>query len=116
MTLCFSSLTKVFRQARANTPALVFLDEIDSVLGSRSVGTLGCDARERVLSVLLNELDGVGVRTVERRGSGASQRGKYRGLETPLSVSQGAPGLNSIPVRCFAQADFLLQRDFHDFS
>ncbi|OBS59365.1 hypothetical protein A6R68_09513, partial [Neotoma lepida] len=62
-------LSQVFRQARANTPALVFLDEIDSILGSRSVGTLGCDARERVLSVLLNELDGVGVRTVERRGS-----------------------------------------------
>ncbi|XP_034349756.1 ATPase family gene 2 protein homolog B [Arvicanthis niloticus] len=67
-------LSQVFRQARANTPALVFLDEIDSVLGSRSVGTLGCDARERVLSVLLNELDGVGVRTVERRGSKASQQ------------------------------------------
>lgn len=59
----------------------MFLDEIDSVLGSRSVGTSGCDARERVLSVLLNELDGVGVRTVERRGSKASQQGKYRGLE-----------------------------------
>ncbi|ERE70916.1 spermatogeneis-associated protein 5 1-like protein [Cricetulus griseus] len=66
--------TLVFRQARANTPALVFLDEIDSVLGSRSVGTLGCDARERVLSVLLNELDGVGVRTVERRGRKSDQQ------------------------------------------
>ncbi|XP_040602126.1 spermatogenesis-associated protein 5-like protein 1 isoform X1 [Mesocricetus auratus] len=67
-------LSQVFRQARANTPALVFLDEIDSVLGSRSVGTLGCDARERVLSVLLNELDGVGVRTVERRGRKSDQQ------------------------------------------
>nr|XP_021500747.1 spermatogenesis-associated protein 5-like protein 1 isoform X3 [Meriones unguiculatus] len=67
-------LKQVFRQARANTPALVFLDEIDSVLGSRSVGTLGCDARERVLSALLNELDGVGVRTVERRGSKSNQQ------------------------------------------
>ncbi|XP_021500745.2 ATPase family gene 2 protein homolog B isoform X2 [Meriones unguiculatus] len=67
-------LSQVFRQARANTPALVFLDEIDSVLGSRSVGTLGCDARERVLSALLNELDGVGVRTVERRGSKSNQQ------------------------------------------
>ncbi|XP_059115540.1 ATPase family gene 2 protein homolog B [Peromyscus eremicus] len=70
-------LSQVFRQARANTPALVFLDEIDSVLGSRSVGTLGCDARERVLSVLLSELDGVGVRTVERRGS-KSDRQEYQ--------------------------------------
>lgn len=89
VTLCFFSLTKVFRQARANTPALVFLDEIDSVLGSRSVGTLGCDARERVLSALLNELDGVGVRTVERRGSKSDHQGKYQ--ELGLFFSQGAP-------------------------
>ncbi|CAO2579059.1 Ribosome biogenesis protein SPATA5L1 [Lemmus lemmus] len=74
-------LSQVFRQARANTPALVFLDEIDSVLGSRSVGTLGCDVRERVLSVLLNELDGVGVRTVERRGNKSDHQGKYQELE-----------------------------------
>ncbi|XP_040602127.1 spermatogenesis-associated protein 5-like protein 1 isoform X2 [Mesocricetus auratus] len=73
-TSCHCSFVSVFRQARANTPALVFLDEIDSVLGSRSVGTLGCDARERVLSVLLNELDGVGVRTVERRGRKSDQQ------------------------------------------
>lgn len=85
----FFFLTKVFRQARANTPALVFLDEIDSVLGSRSVGTLGCDARERVLSVLLNELDGVGVRTVERRGNKSDHQGKYQELE--LFFSQDAP-------------------------
>lgn len=94
MTLCFFSLTKVFRQARANTPALVFLDEIDSVLGSRSVGTLGCDARERVLSVLLNELDGVGVRTVERRGNKSDHQGKYQELE--LFYSQDAPLFQAI--------------------
>ncbi|KAM4832097.1 ATPase family gene 2 protein homolog B isoform X2 [Urocitellus parryii] len=62
-------LKQVFRQARANTPAIVFLDEIDSILGSRSVSKTGCDVQERVLSVLLNELDGVGLKTIERRGS-----------------------------------------------
>uniref|UniRef100_A0A8D2AJV1 ATPase family gene 2 protein homolog B n=1 Tax=Sciurus vulgaris TaxID=55149 RepID=A0A8D2AJV1_SCIVU len=62
-------LSQVFRQARANTPAIVFLDEIDSILGSRSVSKTGCDVQERVLSVLLNELDGVGFKTIERRGS-----------------------------------------------
>ncbi|XP_014440583.1 spermatogenesis-associated protein 5-like protein 1 [Tupaia chinensis] len=64
------ALSQVFRQARASTPAIVFLDEIDSILGSRSVSRSGCNnVQERVLSVLLNELDGVGLKTIERRGS-----------------------------------------------
>ncbi|XP_008583330.1 PREDICTED: spermatogenesis-associated protein 5-like protein 1 isoform X2 [Galeopterus variegatus] len=67
-------LSQVFRQARANTPAIVFLDEIDSILGSRSVSKTGCNVQERVLSVLLNELDGVGLKTIERRGSKSNQQ------------------------------------------
>ncbi|XP_066198351.1 ATPase family gene 2 protein homolog B isoform X1 [Saccopteryx leptura] len=67
-------LSQVFRQARANTPAIVFLDEIDSILGSRSVSKTGCNVQERVLSVLLSELDGVGLKTIERRGSKSDQQ------------------------------------------
>lgn len=68
------ALAQVFRQARANTPAIVFLDEIDSVAGWRSAGgRAGCEVQERVLSVLLTELDGVGLRAAERRGSGSGQ-------------------------------------------
>lgn len=67
-------LSQVFRQARANTPAIVFLDEIDSFLGSRSISKTGCNVQERVLSVLLNELDGVGLKTIERRGSKSDQQ------------------------------------------
>ncbi|XP_062946782.1 ATPase family gene 2 protein homolog B isoform X2 [Cynocephalus volans] len=67
-------LSQVFRQARANTPAIVFLDEIDSILGSRSANKTGCNVQERVLSVLLNELDGVGLKTIERRGSKSNQQ------------------------------------------
>ncbi|XP_027982508.1 spermatogenesis-associated protein 5-like protein 1 isoform X2 [Eumetopias jubatus] len=66
--------TLVFRQARANTPAIVFLDEIDSILGSRSISKTECNVQERVLSVLLNELDGVGLKTIERRGSKSDQQ------------------------------------------
>ncbi|XP_010122695.1 PREDICTED: spermatogenesis-associated protein 5-like protein 1, partial [Chlamydotis macqueenii] len=62
-------LSQVFRQARANTPAIIFLDEIDSILGSRSHCKTGHGVSERVLSVLLNELDGVGLKVTERRGS-----------------------------------------------
>ncbi|XP_032199485.1 spermatogenesis-associated protein 5-like protein 1 isoform X4 [Mustela erminea] len=67
-------LSQVFRQARANTPAVVFLDEIDSILGSRSISKTECNVQERVLSVLLNELDGVGLKTTERRGSKSDQQ------------------------------------------
>ncbi|KAL0603198.1 Spermatogenesis-associated protein 5-like protein 1 [Plecturocebus cupreus] len=67
-------LSQIFRQARASTPAIVFLDEIDSILGARLTSKTGCDVQERVLSVLLNELDGVGLKTIERRGNKSSQQ------------------------------------------
>ncbi|XP_053573426.1 ribosome biogenesis protein SPATA5L1 [Bombina bombina] len=63
------TLAQVFRQARASTPAIVFLDEIDAILGSRSESSTGAGVQERVLSVLLNELDGVGIKITERRGN-----------------------------------------------
>ncbi|KAM8972272.1 ATPase family gene 2 protein homolog B [Pelodytes ibericus] len=62
------TLAQVFRQARACAPAIVFLDEIDSIVGSRSNCGSGSGVQERILSVLLNELDGVGLKTTERRG------------------------------------------------
>ncbi|XP_025977115.2 ATPase family gene 2 protein homolog B [Dromaius novaehollandiae] len=62
-------LSQVFRQARANTPAIIFLDEIESILGSRSHCKTGHGVSERVLSVLLNELDGIGLKVTERRGN-----------------------------------------------
>lgn len=53
----------------------MFLDEIDSILGSRSVGKTGHGVQERVLSVLLNELDGIGLKVTERRGNKAEVEG-----------------------------------------
>lgn len=83
----------MFRQARANTPAIVFLDEIDSILGSRSTSKTECSVQEHVLSVLLNELDGVGLKTTERRGSKSDQQGKYKELKKSKEVfiSQNIP-------------------------
>eukprot|EP00062_Callorhinchus_milii_P002198 gi/632938157/ref/XP_007903959.1/ PREDICTED: spermatogenesis-associated protein 5-like protein 1 [Callorhinchus milii] len=64
-------LAQVFRQARAGAPSLLFLDEIDSILGSRSQDAKdGRGVHERVLSVLLNEMDGIGLAVTERRGAG----------------------------------------------
>lgn len=87
----------MFRQARANTPAIVFLDEIDSILGARSVSNTGCTVQERVLSVLLNELDGVGLKTIERRGSKSDQQGKYKELKKneEVFISQNTPKIQA---------------------
>lgn len=73
----------------------MFLDEIDSILGSRSVSKTGCNVQESVLSVLLNELDGVGLKTIERRGSKSDQQGKYKELKKneEVFISQIPPNL-----------------------
>lgn len=64
------TLAQVFAQARACAPSIVFLDEIDSMVGSRADGASSHSVQSQVLSVLLTELDGVGIRTVERRSEG----------------------------------------------
>lgn len=51
----------MFRQARAGAPTILFFDEIDCVVGRRGDQRYG--VQERVLSTLLNEMDGVGLHT-----------------------------------------------------
>ncbi|TNN28130.1 Spermatogenesis-associated protein 5-like protein 1 [Liparis tanakae] len=63
------ALAQLFRQARACAPCILFLDEIDSLIGSRSGGQAPSSVQTRLLSVLLNEMDGVGLKTLERRGA-----------------------------------------------
>ncbi|MCJ8733023.1 hypothetical protein PDJAM_G00218200 [Pangasius djambal] len=74
------ALAQLFRQARACSPSIVFLDEIDSLVGCRDDGgsCRGSSVQAQVLSVLLNELDGVGFKTAERRGTGQSERENER--------------------------------------
>ncbi|KAH8557012.1 P-loop containing nucleoside triphosphate hydrolase protein [Umbelopsis sp. PMI_123] len=51
-----------FQKARSAAPSVIFLDEIEAIVGKRNLGTggSGSDAvQERVLSTLLNEMDGV---------------------------------------------------------
>lgn len=67
--LCLSFHVQLFRQARACAPCILFLDEIDSLIGSRSTSQTTNSAQTRLLSVLLNEMDGVGLKTLERRGT-----------------------------------------------
>ncbi|XP_038139338.1 spermatogenesis-associated protein 5-like protein 1 isoform X1 [Cyprinodon tularosa] len=63
------ALAQLFQQARACAPCLLFLDEIDTLIGSRSDGGAPNGVQTRLLSVLLNEMDGIGLKTVERRGT-----------------------------------------------
>ncbi|XP_036952164.1 spermatogenesis-associated protein 5-like protein 1 [Acanthopagrus latus] len=63
------ALAQLFSQARACVPCLLFLDEIDSLIGARSNSHGANSVQTRLLSVLLNEMDGVGLKTLERRGT-----------------------------------------------
>ncbi|CEP16301.1 hypothetical protein [Parasitella parasitica] len=51
-----------FQKARASAPAIIFLDETEAIVGKRNMGnggSSGDSVQERVLSSLLNEMDGV---------------------------------------------------------
>ncbi|XP_073706953.1 ATPase family gene 2 protein homolog B [Garra rufa] len=74
------TLAQLFAQARACAPSIVFLDEIDSMVGSRADAS-SHSVQSQVLSVLLTELDGVGIRTVERRSTGRKKIAQIEGGE-----------------------------------
>jgi len=51
------TVREVFANARAAIPAIVFLDELDALVGKR--GVEASSVQERILSTLLNEMDGI---------------------------------------------------------
>ena len=54
------ALAHLFEKARKASPAILFFDEIDGLVGARStVGGGGVDVGERVLSQMLQEMDGI---------------------------------------------------------
>jgi transitional endoplasmic reticulum ATPase len=53
------AVRETFRKARQAAPAVVFLDEIDSIAPSRSAGSSDSHVTERVISQILTELDGL---------------------------------------------------------
>ncbi|CAG8644298.1 7076_t:CDS:10, partial [Racocetra fulgida] len=54
-----------FQRARSTSPSIIFFDEIDAIVGKRSLGSSGNSdsVQERILSMLLNEMDGIEVTT-----------------------------------------------------
>ena len=55
--------SQAFQQARAGAPSILFIDEIEYLVGKRTSGSKQRGAQERVLSTLLNEMDGIGLKT-----------------------------------------------------
>jgi len=55
-----AAVTELFTRARLMPPAVIFLDELDALVGSRA-GDERRSVREQVLATLLNEMDGVGI-------------------------------------------------------
>lgn len=50
----------VFRKARQNSPCVIFFDEVDSVGCDRETSGSASGVESRVLSQMLNEMDGIG--------------------------------------------------------
>ncbi|XP_067666570.1 ATPase family gene 2 protein homolog B-like [Haliotis asinina] len=67
-------VTEVFQKSRVMAPTILFLDEIDSIVGKRSEGRSHRGVQERVLSTLLNEMDGIGVRLDDKTDSATSHK------------------------------------------
>ncbi|CAL1265760.1 unnamed protein product [Larinioides sclopetarius] len=57
------NITQLFYQARLSAPSIIFLDELDSLVGSRDFGSKQQGVGEKILSTLLTEMDGLGTKT-----------------------------------------------------
>ena len=53
------AIREVFRKGRTAAPAIIFFDEIDSIVPRRGMGYADSGATERVISQLLTEMDGI---------------------------------------------------------
>jgi SpoVK/Ycf46/Vps4 family AAA+-type ATPase len=72
-----AQLRHIFATARRAAPCVIFIDEIDTLVGSRGLGEAGTGGSDdsggvkgRVLSTLLNEMDGVGIAEGGASGAG----------------------------------------------
>jgi SpoVK/Ycf46/Vps4 family AAA+-type ATPase len=82
-------VTKLFSQARANRPSVVFIDEIDALLRRRNAGS-SANWEERVVSQFLRELDGL------ISGEGVLLVGATNRLDT---IDEAITGRRLVPVR-----------------
>lgn len=81
-------VAKMFERARANRPSIIFIDEIDSLLRTRSADT-SSKWEERVLSQFLRELDGL------RGGEGVFLVGASNRIDV---VDEAIVGRRLVPI------------------
>lgn len=60
-----AAIRKIFSRARATSPCVIIFDDIDALACNRN-NTSGSDVHSRILSTLLNEMDGVSNRVNQR--------------------------------------------------
>ncbi|XP_055384596.1 ribosome biogenesis protein SPATA5L1 [Condylostylus longicornis] len=57
-------ISKIFDTARRNSPCLIFFDELETLVGKRTSSSKS-DVQTRILSTLLQEMDGIGLKIDE---------------------------------------------------
>ncbi len=62
------AVAELFNRARTVAPAVLFIDEVDSLVSARGGGGRSGGVKEKVLATLLNEMDGIGARADEEAG------------------------------------------------
>lgn len=53
------TIREVFKKARLSSPSIIFFDEIDAMVGNRQKSGGSSGVEQRVLSTILNEMDGI---------------------------------------------------------
>ena len=79
-----ANVRKIFAQARASSPCVLFLDEVDSIALSRSSGHGGDATCDRVLNQILTEMDG-------RIMGGGDEPEEDEKQDTTKGTAAGAP-------------------------
>ncbi|XP_067137467.1 ATPase family gene 2 protein homolog B-like [Centruroides vittatus] len=83
------AITEIFHRARLGAPSMIFFDEIDALVGKRGFGA-SRGVQEKVLSTLLNEMDGIGTKSSEIQGSKILEGEDYKSEKEELGARNNA--------------------------
>ena len=81
----------LFARAKASAPSVIFLDELDGLVGQRSSGATGGEpsVHDRLLTQLLGEMDGL------QTGGGGGHPDGVAVVGTPHKLHPAAPQLET---------------------
>ncbi|XP_065202864.1 ATPase family gene 2 protein homolog B-like [Planococcus citri] len=82
------NVMELFHKARINSPCIVFIDEIDALVGNRNVSSK--NVQEKILSTFLIEMDGVGSKlnsfSVHKMTDARSEKPEHEGSKNTVIV------------------------------